>query len=208
MTGDIKDKSLKRGFTPLETARPKALRARKARARFLTGFTMVELLIAGVVFSVIFGVTTIVFVSTIRIQKYNMAQQQILDQASYAIEYMARALRMAQHGGSIGCTNGANYLISGARIDFVNYKGQCQHFLLDTVSNQIKVGGGDFTSDTPLNSTRYTVNNLTFSKTGDSGGDSLQPRVTIFAELEDSRLMKDNPRINIQTTVSQRNLDE
>jgi len=169
---------------------------------------MVELLITGFVFSVIFGVATATFVNALRVQKYNVAHQQILDQTSYAIEYMARALRMAQHGGSVSCTSGANYMISGARIDFVNYKGDCQHFLWDTGSNQIKVGGGSFASDTALTSTRYTVNNLTFSKAGDGGGDSLQPRVTIFMELEDNKLMNNRPKIDIQTAVSQRNLDE
>jgi Tfp pilus assembly protein FimT len=174
------------------------------------GFTFVELLITGFIFSIIFGVATATFVGAVRIQKYNVSHQQILDQSSYAIEYIARALRMAKNGGSAACTNGANYKISngGKRIDFLNYNDKCQHFLWDTNLNQIEVGGGDFSSDTTLTSSRYTVNDLSFTVNGDSAGDNLQPRVTIFFELKDNRLIQDAPVMDIQTTVSQRNFDE
>ena len=136
------------------------------------GFTFVEMLITAVVFSIIFGTAMTVLASAAKIQKYNLSQQQLLDQSSYAIEYIARALRMARQGGSAACTGGTNYNITtdSKRIDFVNYKGVCQHFLWDSTSGQIKVGGGDFSSDTPLTSSRYTINNLTFTKNGDSLG--------------------------------------
>lgn len=181
------------------------------------GFTLVEMLITAVVFSIIFGAAVATFASAAKIQKYNLSQQQLLDQGSYAMEYMARALRMAQkddnstlNGACAGL--GQNYKISnsGKRIDFVNYNGVCQHFLWDSNSgsSQIRVGGSVFNSDTPLTSDKYAINNLSFIVNGDSLGDTLQPRVTIFMNMQDNRLPQDKPKIKLQTTVSQRNLDE
>ena len=98
------------------------------------GFSMVELLITGFVFSVIFGVATSTFVNAIRVQKYNMAHQQLLDQTSYAIEYMARALRMAKtDNGDCEVANRVNYKVfaNGRGIRFRNYKSRpiCQRNL-------------------------------------------------------------------------------
>lgn len=41
----MSDNFTKRGFTPLEIARPKSPSGAQARARFLTGFTLIELLV-------------------------------------------------------------------------------------------------------------------------------------------------------------------
>jgi len=44
------------GFTPFEIARPKALRARKARARFQTGFTLLEVLLVVLLVGLLAGI--------------------------------------------------------------------------------------------------------------------------------------------------------
>jgi len=184
------------------------------------GFTLVEMLITAVVFSIIFGAATSVFVSAFKIQKYNVSQQQLLDQSSYAIEYMARALRMAKSGGSVACTNGANYKISNgeAQINFVDYRGDCQGFFWESSSNQLKVSQikvydddgsvAKIINNVPLTSSRYQINNLKFSIQGDAMGDNLQPRVIFFMDIQDKLLSPNKPRIKMETAVSQRNLDE
>ena len=59
------------------------------------GFTLIEMMITVLIFSVIVAAVIGVFVSAIRIQRYNLTYQQLLDQTSYAMEYMSRAIRMA-----------------------------------------------------------------------------------------------------------------
>jgi Tfp pilus assembly protein PilE len=183
------------------------------------GFSMVELLITGFVFSIIFGVATSTFVNAVRIQKYNMAHQQLLDQASYAMEYMARALRMAKvdtPGSGCGVGNNVNYKITGIgdTISFKNYNDECQSFSWvdldgDTVRDSLVVTIGSRLINVPLNSANYTITKLQFSIAGERRDtDIYQPRVTIFMELKDNKLTNGNPTIRIQTTVSQRNLDE
>lgn len=176
-----------------------------------SGVTLVEMLITGVVFSIIFGVAIGTFTSVVRIQKYNLSQQQLLDQSSYAIEYIARALRMAKKDETNLCGNGAvSYAVKdgGTRIEFLNYKDQCQEFFLDTSWGyyMIRVERPDFSFNPELNSYKYIVNDLTFVVSGDNPGDNLQPRVTIFIDIQD-RELPDGPRLKLQTTVSQRNID-
>ena len=175
------------------------------------GVTLIEMMVAAVVFSIVFAVCSGVFVSAIKIQKYNLSQHQLMDETAYAIEYISRALRMAQMDESNLCDNGVvNYAIKdgGSRIEFLNYKGECQEFYWDVNSEQIKVTGGGFTGDIPLTSSKYTVNDLNFVLTGDDViGDNFQPKVTFFLDVE-SKLLQDKPRIKLQTSISQRNLDK
>lgn len=172
------------------------------------GFTIVELLVTSVIFALIFGSAIGIFVQAIRLQKYNLSHQELLNQTGYAMEYIARALRMAQTDDGTCGFNGQNYNItdSGARIFFKNKNGICQSFYWHRNNGQIYVSGGGFSSDLPLTSDSYELVDLRFVKYGDINLDFLQPRVTFFMKIRD-RSLKDKPQVIIQTTVSQRNLD-
>lgn len=177
------------------------------------GFTLVELLVTAVVFSIVFGSAVGILVWSIKWQKYNMSHQQLLSQSSYAIEYMARALRMAQTDDGVCGFNEQNYNVSdwgtetNNKIEFKDYAENCKAFYWDTNTNQIQaqIALGDGFSGA-LTSDDYEVLNLKFISQGDAAGDSTQPRVTILMEIRDKNL-PNKPKIKVQTTVSQRNLD-
>lgn len=168
------------------------------------GFTLIEMMVTVLIFSIVVGAVIGVFVSALQIQRYNLTYQQLLDQTSYAMEYMGRAIRMAVKDDGVGCiSSGLNYQGDTSRIKFVNYKGECQEFLLE--NNQLKVrfdSGGKI----PLTSDDFNVTSLSFGISGESDADNLQPRVTIFMGIQgtDSKVQ---PKIAIQTAISQRNLD-
>ena len=61
-------------------------------------------------------------------------------------------------------------------------------------------------SDIPLTSDDFNLSSLQFSVSGDIPGDNVQPKVTIYMEIE-AKGLGQQPRIEIRTTVSQRNLD-
>lgn len=169
------------------------------------GFSLLEMLITVFIFSIIISATIGLFVSAIRLQKYNLVRQQLLDQTSYAMEYMERAIRMAQKD-EIGCIDGSNYYEgTGNRIEFATYHNQCWKFFLS--DGQLKI---DKANGSPYNLTSedFIVNSLNVEVSGDITGEdpNLQPRVTIFMEIEGEGLISP-PKIRIQTTVSQRNLD-
>jgi type II secretory pathway component PulJ len=175
-------------------------------------FTLVEVLVAVGMFSIIVGTISGLFVSAISSQRKILATQELLDQVSYILEYMSRALRMAKKDDiSIGeetkdcCLSGykVNYCTStGSDIIFRNYQNQCQRFYLS--GNQI-YEAKEGTSPLSLTSQFLKVNSLKFFLSGENQIDNLQPRVVIFLEIEGRG--KNPPKIQIQTTISQRDLD-
>ena len=172
------------------------------------GFTIIEMLVVITIFSIVIGSATGVFIWAIRLQRYNLAYQQILNQTSYAMEYMSRAIRMAKKDLDGSCINwNTNYEIigGGSGIKFENYNLQCQEFSLVGEQLVVKFDGG---SAIPLTSTDFNVASLKFEITGETQppGDTNQPRATIFMEVEGKNLSP-LPRIKIQTTISQRDLD-
>ncbi len=161
------------------------------------GFTLVEMLIVVLLFSVVMGTTTSVFTSALKLQKYNLSQQQLLNQTSYVIEYMGRAIRMAKTGGCV--VN--NYESTSSSLKFGTYNDHCWRFYLE--EGRLKI---DKDAETYfLTSDDFTVNDFEVTVSGDVSGS--QPKVTIYFDIEGEVPGKENPRIKIQTTISQRNLN-
>jgi prepilin-type N-terminal cleavage/methylation domain-containing protein len=177
----------------------------------MRGFTLMELLVVIAIFSIAIGAISGIFVSILSSQRRVLAEQEILNQISYAIEYMGRAIRMAKKddvsfsGQTKNCLFGdkVNYETpTESELRFRNYQNQCQRFFLS--GNQIyeqkdyDTGGPQF----PLTSPALRVNSLKFRISGQDQTDNLQPRVTIFMEVE-----RRGRKIQLQTTISQRDLD-
>jgi prepilin-type N-terminal cleavage/methylation domain-containing protein len=175
--------------------------------KFPKAFTLIEILVAVGLFSIVVGITSGFFVSAIKIQRKSLAMQELSDQTSYVMEYMSRALRMAkkQTAALPPClsSNGLNYetFYWYRGIRFINYKGECQEFYRNPVSAPINELKGGVT--TPLTSDDLVINTLQFSIQGEDQTDQLQPRVTIFLDISG----KEGTNIKIQTTISQRELD-
>ena len=174
-------------------------------------FTLIEMLITAVIFSIVIGTATGVFVSAIRLQKYNLAYQQLLDQTSYVMEYMSRAIRMAKRNEGSIClfSNSKNYNWgAGYYIEFATYHGQCWKFSRELITEGVyqlvvEIDSGD---KIPLTSDDFDVENFNVIVSGDEIDDDLQPRITIFMEIKGEG-SGNQPKIQIQTTISQRNLD-
>ena len=181
------------------------------------GFSMIEMLVVVAVFSIMLGIIFGVFISTVRIQRRYLAYQQTLDQVSYAMEYMTRALRMSKKqldDPPLGCiTDRCNYENPGAdesKIKFIRPVEEggikCQEFYLDGGKIMHKIDGValELTSDN-LNITTLRFYIATGECQENLGiQDLYQPRVTIFLEGEE---IKSKTKLKIQTTVSQRDID-
>lgn len=184
------------------------------------GFTLIELLVAIGIFSIVIGMVSAIFILGIRQQKVAFASQTVLDQASFTLEYMSRALRMARKELSTpACLsqNGLNYEItpSGSGLKFINSleSSDCQEFFLE--SGQLKYRkkiGQSSEESLPLTSNKLEVVSLKFNLVGEFQGDAdnpenLQPKITIFLEIKGKGELEKSQRIKIQATLSQRNLD-
>lgn len=172
------------------------------------GLTLIEVVIVATVFSVIITMTAGFFVSAMRAERWILETKKALGEASYALEYMTRALRMARKDKSHSCiASGVNYEIqalpAGDKITFVNtiQEGACQSFYLD--NGQIKLFDHNTLIDMPLTSPSIQVENLRFKVSGETNIDAIQPMVTIYFEAKSGQ----GPALQVQTSVSQRNLD-
>lgn len=181
------------------------------------GFTLIELLVGMAMFVLIAGAVIGIFISGIRLQQQYLATQETLNQLSFAIEYMSRALRMAIKEKSdpevclVEQGTGYNYEIPiiyqaggeslGKGIRFINHLqvDECQEFFLDGTTLKYKKGAG---MPIALTSPRIEIERLRFQLVGQSGSDTNQPKVTISLKVISPVL------IELQTTISQRNLDK
>lgn len=188
------------------------------------GYTLIEIMVAVGIFTVIIAAPTGFFVSALKAQQKALASQELFDNVSYGFEYMSRALRMAKKelscdADEINCAclkntgYGFNYEITrdGHGIRFNNYQtpSVCQEFFLDTTDNRIKESknGGEAI---PLTSDKVKVISFKIGPEASwDQSDNEQPRVSLFLEAKGARgeLSELQPEMKIQTTVSQRNLD-
>lgn len=181
------------------------------------GVTLIEMLVAVSIFATLVGAISGLFISGIRIQRRILATQDLINQASYAMDYMSRSLRMAKKetGNPPTClsANGSNYeILAGGGIAFIDYNGICTSFLLSGLcpGNGIvrtQMISGVLHNDC-LTSPKIKVNKFKVSLSGESQSEvpNLQPRVTLYLEIY-SIAVTDQPTIKIQTSISQRNLD-
>lgn len=177
------------------------------------GFTLIEMMVVVIVFTLLIGTGLGLFVSSLKAQRQSLATHEVLNQTSYLIEYMSRALRMAKKDISGNCltTAGAksNYETGTNRIRFLNYDDKCQEFFLE--GGQIKEQKS--TDDTelnfglalPLTSSGLQIVSFNIKLSGQQQPpvDLLQPRLTIFFAIQG----REQSEIKIQTTISQRNPD-
>lgn len=165
------------------------------------GFTLVEMLVAMAIFLIVVGVAIGTLINAMKSQRNILSGQQMLDQTSYVLEYMSRALRMAKKDINGSCISiNSNYEISISGIKFENYKGECQEFYLDAGRLKERKNGG---VGVDLISGNLTINNFKVISSGKEQADSLQPAITFFLDVEGNEYAK----MQVQATVSQRDLD-
>jgi type II secretory pathway pseudopilin PulG len=181
-----------------------------------TGFTLIEVLVSVFLFFGILAVILGFFGYAIKAQKKALASQEISDQISYVMEYMGRSIRMARKDVTGTCiAPGTNYENPGGNnfeIRFLNYEGICQEFYLENEQLKRRKSSdgtaGNFGSAVDLTSSKLKINSAKFNLIGENETDNIQPRVTIFLDVEKQNTKPEfNAKIKIQSTISQRNLD-
>ena len=192
---------------------------RFSNSQFNRGFTLVEMLVAMFIFALVIGAIVGLFISGIRGQRNALATQRLLDQTSYNLEYMSRALRMALKEGQqdplLGdclLEDGLNYEITnrGSGLKFINHLegDDCQEFFLE--NEQLKQNKSNLPEPLLLTSNKLKITQLQFNLIGQlqPPADNNQPRLTLSLKIEGRGSAAETmPKIHIQTTISQRNLD-
>ena len=189
---------------------------------FTHGFTLIEILIAIFIFGILGTVAVNLFVSSLTSQRYVLASQKVSDETALLMESMSRLVREAKRddfGECIGA--GLNFQIVNvggfSALQFIDGNGKCRYLLFDNVGKKIgeqvstNRSAGNLTAGLGgyLTSDGIEINDFRFILSGESSSDDLQPRVTLFIDATPRNFPSGNPpRLQIQTTLSQRNLDE
>ncbi len=174
-------------------------------------FTLIEILAAFVIFSLIVIAISTIFIMSMRAQKSSLGKEKLNDQLNYAVEYMSRSIRMAKKStGSCSIVSGTNYYPTSGysnQLTFIKIEEgspdpKCIRYYLSDNKIVNEIDGLDF----DLTSDNIKITNLQFYITGGLDSDSQQPKVTILIEAES---ISQDPKetIRVQTTISQRDLD-
>lgn len=182
---------------------------------------MIEVVVALAVFFLIIDVAISMFISVVSHQKRILQEQELLNQTSYAAEYITRALRSAIKDVAGSCLQGnagSMYRLTHFNassgfyegVKFIRSDGVCQEFFVDT--DRIFKETKDGASAQNIISDKFFLQYARFVINGDkeiqgaSQSDTVQPRLTFLINIKNQQSAYQQEHV-IQTTVSQRNLN-
>jgi len=184
-----------------------------------SGFTIIELIVGMVLFTLVVGAAVSIFLSIVKYQRQILAEENLLSQISYAQERISKALRMAKEdetGYIYHLTRPVSGFYTG--IKFINQSNNdaTQEFFLE--NGVLKEIINDSTP-VPLTPESMDITKLRFGINGADGcagieicpdgatGQDKQPRVTLLFSVKVAG-SEDQTAKTIQTTISQRNINE
>lgn len=164
------------------------------------GVTLIELIVAMAIFSVLMLATLDIFKMVIEGQRNAIGSQDIQESMRYALEVMSKEIRMAQKvTDECGVTGNGIYAVSADRLYFKNKDSKC--VIYELASDRLQITrGADLGFITP---SIIKLSNLKFNVVD---GASVQSRVTISTDVEISKGTH-KQSMKIQTTVSSRHYE-
>lgn len=183
------------------------------------GFTLVEMIVAVALFSIVMVVCVATLLSLVNANRKAQALQSVMNNLNVTVDGMARAIRQGHtyHCGSVtpitsprDCSsNGDNQMIV-----FEAYGGDRNNALnqivykLDTVNNQILKSTDSGQNYVAVTSPEVTIDDLRFYVIGSTVGDTSQPTVIITVKgTAGSSNVKTTTSFHIQVSAVQRLLD-
>lgn len=163
------------------------------------GFTLIELIVAFFVFSVLAVLAGGSFTAALNMQRRALNIKRTEENGRFILELLVREIRVANpiDTGDSGCPGPSALNLQHP----VN--GPVQYSLSGSQVHR-SVGG----ADTIISNPDIEVSRLAFCVSGNSAGDDKQPRVTIILGLKTPGTGSDAATLDLQTTVSQRGLSD
>lgn len=156
------------------------------------GLTMIELIVAIGIFSLVVGMTVSIFVLALSSQRRIIALRNATDNIRFTTEAMAREIK-----------TGKNFSGGGSSVSFTNAKGEAINYRLNNnIVEKSSDGGVNYLAVTGAEA---AVNYLNFYLMGQATGDGLQPRVTVTIGVTSS-IGSQTANLKVQTTISGRSL--
>ena len=158
------------------------------------GFTVVEVLVTSLIFSIIAMAVSAIFVETLSLQRRLSASQKIQDNAIFVLESMSRDIRVSaiSNQESPGCTANTLTVIHPVKGDVV--------FRMTNGVIEKSQAGGPFVA---ISGSDVKFSRFNFCITGSLQNDNKTPRATILTTVENVS-GREVLEVNLQTTVSSR----
>src|SRR3989344_6134426 len=160
------------------------------------GFTLIELTVVIALAAGVFALAVGVFVQTLKIQRRAFFIQKVQENISFALESMAKEIRVSVIvSPNTDCPAAPSAILSVTH----PVNGNIDYFLSGADLHRRLSGSG---IDTVLNSVGTQINRLGFCVSGNALSDQAQPRVTILLTVSNGNANPDyNISIDMQTTV-------
>ena len=167
---------------------------RKEHINNQSGFTIVEVLVTSLIFSIIAMAVTGIFVQTLSLQRRASASQKIQDNAIFVLENMSRDIRVSvvANQESPNCTANTLAIIHPVKGDVV--------FRLNNGVIEKSQTGGPFVA---ISGSDVRFARFNFCITGSLQNDNKTPRVAVLTTIENVS-GRELLEVNLQTTVSSR----
>ncbi len=180
------------------------------------GYSLIELIVAIGVFATVVSVAGGAFAVSLKGQKKTITLQNTADNARYAMEVMAKELRMmAVSPAKPIVINDSGGACGGVNCRILFYSNMPHRdpsrqlvFYLDSAAGKIMFDD-DISDAFPAESitpSSVRVGSLVFDASGISATPIAQPRVTVIMQMESIAAVEVNTSINVQTTISPRTL--
>lgn len=168
------------------------------------GFTLVEILVAVALFSIVMTVALGAMFSMVNANRKAQAVNLSMTNLNFALEAMSRSLRT---GTAYSCGWGGDCTSGGSMIRFTDQKNQSIVYRYNAANKSIERslnGGGTYAR---LTAPEVQITSMAFYVTGSSRADTVQPRILITLRGTAGTKPETQTSFNIQTTVVQRILD-
>jgi prepilin-type N-terminal cleavage/methylation domain-containing protein len=160
------------------------------------GYTLIELMVALSIFVTVIVIVLGLFSMAIKGQRKVISQQNVQENASFLMEFMAKEIRMSKINGS----NGTFTTLALTRSDGIN--------VVYNISGG-KISRNDGTRDGQVSADEVIVTGSFYIEGVGAGAiDNQQPKVTIVLKIQGvGNKVEEKSEMHIQYTLSQRNLD-